>query len=211
MTEISIKSNNRILVVGSTGSGKTVFVKGILLPQFDRIIFHDHKLESNDLLNSGFVLANTPDQMLNLMVGSQYKILYQPLGNNQEGYLEEFNRICELCYKNGNCTLCVDEAGYYSDASNIQEYQAEIMQRGRSRGTGIINVAQRPVNIHNLLISEAEHVFMFSLNLEKDIEKLKAVVPKDMHAQMYELKEFEYIYCGTNRIRKLCCPVVYHD
>ena len=74
---IQMKSNDRYFVTGSTGSGKTVWGKNVLLPQFNRIIFHDFKLENLDLLSKGFILVNTPDQMLAQMGGGNFKILYQ--------------------------------------------------------------------------------------------------------------------------------------
>jgi len=206
--QISIKSNDRVFVCGATGSGKTEFVKTALLHLYQRVVFQDHKIENNDLLSRGFVLANTPDQMLELMNANPvFKILYQPLSNDEQGYLDDFNRICEILYKFGNCTLIVDEASYYCTGHSIEHYHRELMTRGRSRGVGVVNLTQRPMWINNLIISEAQHLFVFVLNLDKDIQKLKGVLPKDMHAILYELPEFHYIYAGTNRIRQVCPPV----
>lgn len=207
LQRIQIKSNDRVFVCGSTGSGKTVFGKSVLIPQYQRVVFHDFKLENADLLNSGFALANTPDQMMTLMVGNEYKVLYQPLIMSEEGNLEDFNRVCEIIYKNGNCTLFVDECNYFADAHSIQMYHKELLTRGRSRGAGVVNLSQRPVGVHNLCISEAQHLIVFNLNLDNDIMKLKAVLPRDMHKALYELKDFEFIYSGTNRIRRVCPPV----
>lgn len=208
MQRIEIKSNDRVFVCGATGSGKTVFVKTALLHLYNRVIFQDHKLENNDLLSKGFVLVNTTNQVLEQMAANPlFKILYQPLSNNEQGYLDDFNRLCEIVYKTGNCALIVDEAGYYTTAHSIEHYHREIMTRGRSRGVGIVNLTQRPMWINNLLISEAQHLFVFVLNLDKDIQKLKGVLPKDMHVELYDLPEFYFIYAGTNRIRQVCSPV----
>ena len=126
---------------------------------------------------------------------------------SEDDNLADFNRVCEIIYKNGNCTLFVDEANYFADANSIEQYHRELLTRGRSRGCGVVNLSQRPVGVHNLCISEAQHLFIFNLNLDRDILKLKAVLPRDMHEALYELKDFEYIYSGTNRIRRICKPV----
>ena len=207
MSKVQIKSNDRVFVCGSTGSGKTVFGRSVLIPQYKRVIFHDFKLENNDLLSMGFVLAQTPEAMMGLMSGDSYKILYQPLMHDEDGNKDDFNRVCEIVYKNGNCTLFVDEANYFADASNIEAYHRELLTRGRSRGCGVVNLSQRPVGVHNLCISEAQHLIIFNLNLDNDILKLKAALPRDMHESLYNLGEFEFIYSGTNRIRKVCKPV----
>ena len=207
LQRIQIKSNDRVFVCGSTGSGKTVYVKSVLLAQYSRVIFHDFKLENQDLMSRGFVLAHTPDEMMALMVGNSYKVLYQPLMYDEEGNLADFNRVCEICYKNGNCTLVVDESNYFADSSNIELYHRELLTRGRSRGVGVVNLSQRPVGVHNLCISEAQHLIVFNLNLDNDVKKLKAVLPRDMHEALYNLKDFEFIYSGTNRIRRICKPV----
>ena len=102
----------------------------------------------------------------------------------------------------------MDETNYYANAHSIEHYHAEIMQRGRSRGTGCVCLSQRPVNINNMILSESQHFFIFTLSLDDDIVKLKGVIPKDMHKAMYNLDEFQYVYAGTNRIRNVCDPVV---
>lgn len=207
LQRIQIKSNDRVFICGSTGSGKTVYGNSVLIPQYSRVIFHDFKLENADLLSAGFVLARTTDEMMALMVGNSYKILYQPLMYDEDGNLADFNRVCEIIYKNGNCTLFVDEANYFATSSSIEPYHRELLTRGRSRGCGVVNLSQRPVGVHNLCISEAQHLIIFNLNLENDILKLKAALPRDMHDKLYNLNEFEYIYSGTNRIRRVCKPV----
>ena len=207
LQRIQIRSNDRVFVCGSTGSGKTVFVNSVLLAQYQRVIFHDFTLDNDELITRGFVLAHTPEEMMALMVGNSYKVLYQPYTMDEDSNLADFNRVCEIIYKNGNCTLVVDEANYFANASSIEMYHKELLTRGRKRGCGLVNLSQRPVGVHNLCISEAQHLIVFALNLDNDILKLKAVLPRDMHDALYNLKDFEYIYSGQNRIRRVCKPV----
>ncbi|MCX9012904.1 MAG: hypothetical protein OIN66_17520 [Candidatus Methanoperedens sp.] len=43
---------------------------------------------------------------------------------------------------------------------------------------GILNLTQRPRRCHNTVISEAEHFFIFRLQLETDIARIKEILPR---------------------------------
>lgn len=164
--DLTIKSNERISIFGRTGSGKTFFAKNWLLPHMTHYIFHDIKHENNDIEHD--IIINTPKE-LKKAITEYRKILYQPKSPTDK----DFNNLCEIIFNNKNTTLYVDEASIMSSPTKILYWHNVILTQGRTYNVGIINTSQRPRIIHNTLISESEHLFIFSLNLDTDIFKIR--------------------------------------
>lgn len=164
--DIVIKINDRISIFGRTGTGKTFFVKHWLLYHYEKYVFWDVKHENRDVRHD--ILVNTPKE-LKEVIGKYDKILYQPSVATEK----DFDEVCEIVFNNRNRLIYVDEASIISSATKIEDWHNMIMTQGRTYGVGIINASQRPRIIHNTLISESEHLFIFHLNLETDIYKIR--------------------------------------
>lgn len=199
---MQIRSNDRIFLAGKTGSGKTTLAKKMLYPMYTRRVYWDIKLENSDLLTSSS-LATTPEELLSSIKKGKVSILYQP--RSLEPY--DFNRICEILYNAGNFTLFVDEVSKVCTPSWIEPWHDEIMTRGRGRGVGIVNLTQRPRRCHNTVISEAEHFFIFRLQLETDIAKVKEILPKKYAEMVSALPYHHCIYTDNSGIIKMLAPV----
>lgn len=166
---IKIKTNDRILVVGKTGTGKTHLVKKWMLSHYDSYVFHDVKHENNDVEHD--IISKTPKE-LEKSITENKKILYQPITPEED----DFNEICRIIFEHKNTTLYVDEASRVTTPSRITYWHNVILTQGRSYNVGIINASQRPRAIHNTLISESEHLFIFFLNLDTDISKMRQLL-----------------------------------
>jgi energy-coupling factor transporter ATP-binding protein EcfA2 len=197
-----IKSNSRIFIAGKTGSGKTTLVKRVLYPMYTRRVFWDIKCENSDLLvNSS--LCRSPAELAAAIKKGKTSILYQPADISPE----DFNRVCEILFNTGNFALFVDEAATVTEPNWIEPWHNQIMIRGRSRGVGIVNVTQRPRACHNTLISEAEHFFIYRLQLETDVAKIKTILPKKYLSEIYTLPEFHCFYSDNTGIVKPLAPI----
>lgn len=198
---MDIRTDSRVGVFGKTGSGKTVFVKNILYPMYPKKVFHDIKLDNGNIPHT--FLAKTPAQLKEAISKGHNSILYQPLDIDPS----DFNKVCEIIFNTGNICLFVDEAAEICGSSQIEPWHRKIMTRGRSRGVGIVNCSQRPRMIHNSLISEAEHFFIFRLFLSTDRDKLKQGLPGDVLDQCQTLPPFHYIYADLNDHVMMMTPV----
>ena len=182
---ISIKSNDRALIIGKTGSGKSYWIKK-MLPSFNRFIFYDPKHQHNDVK----ALLVKDIKALRSAFYKYPKIIYRPFVPNDD----EFNEICRICYFRGNMTLILDEVSYHVSSNRIQHFHKILMTTGRTRGIGVWNCTQRPREVvHNVLISETDHVICFRLNLLTDRKKL-AESFSEIFMTADELTDYKYIY-----------------
>jgi len=195
---ISIRTNDRVCIFGRTGSGKTVLELFLLSKLKTNVIVYDIK----KALKLPYQKATTPEE-LQALVGS---IHYMPASLEED----DFNDVCEYTYERGNITVIHDECSYSSESFKISRWYKECLVRGRERGVGMINVSQRPMGIHNAIISESNHFFVFQLILDSDVEKLRSVIPREYVERVYTLPEFHYLYADTFRNIKMCAPIVTH-
>ncbi len=183
---IFIETNDRISIFGRTGSGKTYFSKNWLLPHYTHYVFWDIKHQNLDVEHD--IVVGTPKELKNALI-MHSKILYQPKNPTDK----DFNEICEVIFNNRNTSLYVDEAAIISTPSKILQWHNMIMTQGRTYGVGIINTSQRPRIVHNTLISESEHLFIFALSLDTDIFKIKQQMG-DAAEDIRFLPEYHILY-----------------
>ncbi len=163
----NIKSNDRVFVLGQTGSGKSYFAQNMLYPAFKRIVAHDYKWEMN-------VQGRITHNPLDIMKHS--RIIYRPV----DGSIEDFDMLCKTIFQIGNIMLYVDECAPFSGANMIPIWYGNLMRMGRSRNCGVINLSQRPMAISNVLLSEAHHFFVFRLQLEGDRRKIAGIIGEEI-------------------------------
>lgn len=183
---IKINTSDRVSIFGRTGSGKTFFAKHWLLPHYDRYVFWDIKHESTDIEHD--IVVNNPKQLKN-SIKNYNKILYQPTSPTDK----DFDDICKIIFDSKNNALYVDEAAMVSTPTKILYNHKVLVTQGRSYDVGIINVSQRPRDLHNTLISESEHLFVFALSLETDVLKLRQQMGVAAD-EIYYLPEYHFLY-----------------
>jgi len=200
MTEpVSIRSNDRLAFLGKTGSGKTYAAKRLVWDPLDRVIFHDWKDQENEDLNAP-VLRSLDDVHEALFAEKEeerlYKFAYVPDPTTDD--YEEWEELCRLVFEKGDFHLMGDEIkGIYQKGNSVRpitDHHEAIMTRGRSRGVGITNVSQRPKKIPMEVISEAEHLFAFRLNLSDDRDRIGEVVGDEHKDQLADLTTGEFLY-----------------
>ncbi len=183
---LRILSSDRIFISGRTGTGKTHLVKYYLLPHYNKYVFYDVKRENSDVIHD--VIITTPKELKN-NINKYDKVLYQPKNLTDK----DFNDVCEIVFNARDNTLYMDEAALVSSPTKILYWHRILVTQGRSYGVGSINTTQRPRDVNNTLISEAEHLFVFSLNLETDIVKIKQMTGTAAD-EVYFLPEHHFLY-----------------
>ncbi|MCL2817141.1 MAG: hypothetical protein FWD39_01980 [Clostridiales bacterium] len=202
MPNIDIKSNDRVMVCGRTGSGKSVLVNRFLLPKMTNFVVYDYKHEFE--LPGAEIFTSLRD--FKMKPGRRAVIYRTATGSD-----EEFDGLCKQVFYRGNNTLVLDEIANHCSAGRIMLHHDLIMRLGRSKGVGIVNCTQRPRGIHNNVVSQCEHFFIFDLSQDTDRKKLSEFCgeevmarARDYHFWYYNIRAESPVFC---RPVKLGAPI----
>lgn len=169
MAEFRIPSSNeRIAVIGRTGSGKTqAAVWQLSLRDFDTkpwIIFNS---KGDKLIDD---IPGTVEMDIKGDIPKKPGIyIIRPLPDEKE----ETDNFLYKCWKKENVGIYIDE-GY--NLTGLKFFRACLTQ-GRSKNIPMIVLAQRPSWIDRFVWSESDFFQAFSVNLKDDAQVLASMVP----------------------------------
>jgi len=165
MTEVSLgQPNQRVLIVGRTGSGKTVAsLFHVSQANFDAKpwIMIDFKGDENFNAIRGVVYISPSTDIYKLGPG----LYILRLRVDQQADLEAF---LWKCYERGNIGLIADEGYMIGQGARFSPAFRSILTQGRSKDIGVIVNSQRPVWLDVFAKSEANKIQIYHLNSVKD-------------------------------------------
>lgn len=156
---------NRTTVIGSTGSGKTVFGTWLLSTR-----------STLDFLRKPVVIFDWKrDKLLNSL-GAQKWGLHQKAPHRPGLYIvkcpiddvTQVDLFLDRCFEAEDMGLFFDEAAELKKSRSVNR----VMKQGRSKNISCISCTQRPVDLPRSVFSEAEYFAILRLN---DLEDLKEV------------------------------------
>ena len=187
-------SQQRIAIVGRTGSGKTV--AGLW-----------HLSNSNYLSMPWVVVDFKTDEHINSIERAQYVGLgdsikkpgiYIVQPEPGDPALEDFlTRI----WKRGNTGVYIDEGYMMSENKRVEKRMISLLTQGRSKHIPMIVLSQRPVWMSRFVFSEADFYQVFHLNDDRDTETIGSMLPKgayqrvpDFHSVYYDVGKDQLDY-----------------
>lgn len=180
----TIQASDRVAFVGRTGSGKTYLARG-LLRGVRRLVVFDPK----GTLRTGWNLKDWNFfQAQKLRMGRPCRIrVPAPLDGNWEPFFE-------ACYNAGNVTVYIDEAYGVLSAPGARpgRYLNALYTRGRELNIGTWAATQRPAWIPLVMLSEADWLFVFRLQLVEDRKRLSQIIGPDAHTELREHNVLAY-------------------
>lgn len=199
--------NDRITLVGRTGSGKTVAAEFHLSrAPFDEIPYTivDTKGEESfthiSLLAELDLLEDPPAPEK----PGLYVVRPRPgFAEDEEALERYFTRV----YANGNHGLFIDE-GYVVFPARTRGPLVSIFTQGRTRKTPVIMNSQRPSWIGREAISEATFFQVFDLTSRKDRDTLRDFIPEKLANLEDEIPDYHSIYYDVKRKRVERLPPV---
>lgn len=186
---VQIKTSDRLFIVGMTGSGKSELAKKFL-PFYPRVVFHDREFANSELITRyHFTPVHDPETLITYIQKGKRRILYQPRQGGEKEGLEDFDRVCEICFKTQNIALMIDEVASFVSGQKAPYWFGEVQRLGRKYNVGCISLTQRPMDIPQTLLSESEHMIIFRLKLEQDRIKIERVCGEHVD---FEIGDDEY-------------------
>ncbi len=177
--KIQIRTDERVLFVGKTGSGKTELSK-YFLSKMNRCLVidpkHTFKLDGYE-----------PRKKLSLF-NDDFKIIFRPNENEDE----KLAALIQKVSRDGDCTIYCDELATLSEEFPISTKKLGNLARiGREMNVAVWNAIQRPRWVPRIFITESEICFYFKLRSGEDRKYMaefigqKALEPLEPYAFLY--------------------------
>lgn len=188
---LKIGRNDRAAVIGTTGCGKTTLVK-FLLEDKNKLNSVVYNNKPSDFISSWKEPHKHIDTFAELDYEQTPRIIYTP-PTPETLSAELQDRFFEWVYHRRYTRLFIDEAGSLRGGTNPVYHLEAIMCRGRERGISTIIGTQRPARIPIILISEAEHFYIFRVKRIEDRQRIYEFTGISIDEQT-DLNKHEFIY-----------------
>lgn len=186
MTRFSIDPADRVLIVGRTGSGKSTLARALFYGQRNLVVIdpkHEEVLPRS-------LTATTPREFAQAFPQRTTRVLFRPDPESRRS--DDVDEVLRRVLRYGRTCVLLHETVDYATPTRIIPALRRAIKTGRSLGVPVVSCSQRPVGLHNDVISEADHVFAFDLGLDGDREKIAGVGgagflsrPPDEHGFLY--------------------------
>ncbi len=147
-----------VAVIGSTGSGKSHFVKAVLEAKPPRVMIWDAMREYN---HAGKVIKEkTADLVAQLRkVGrGDFALVYQPKKESESVMREQFAIFCKAALAVGDVLLVIEELALVTKAGYSPPGWLEVVTGGRHYGVKVVGTSQRPALLDNLFFSKCTNL-----------------------------------------------------
>ncbi len=197
MKQFVISSDERVCLIGKTGSGKTYLARKLLLKQ-KRVLIYDPR-DGLDDWDTDTDSANTVNRIKD-DDAFRIRIVEE----------DRFLTLLESVLVRGDVLVYIDEIyGITTGPTAYPKILRDIWTRGRSLNIGAWGATQRPKMIPLFFLSEAEHFFVYRLTMPADRkivagmahEQLDTVI-KDVHGfYYYDIRTDQPVYYKNARKR----------
>lgn len=171
--------------MGQTGSGKTTLARYMLaFRRWKVIVDYKGRIDWKE-----YTLCKTLSKLVRC---NKPALLYQP--DFTEAQDEDTqNRFWEFVYRRGNTTAYADEITTFAQGDVFPFHFGNCLVRGRELGVEVWSATQRPMRIPQIVLSESEHQYVFSLKLPQDRKRIEesSGIPSDEIAQL-DKRQFYY-------------------
>lgn len=194
-----IAPTDRVLIVGRTGSGKSTLAR-VLSYGYRNLVVVDSKHEE---IVPRATIVHSAGELRQVYPQRSTRVVLRPDPTDKKHADVDEGLARALHY--GRCRIVIHEAVDFATSTSILPQLRRAAKVGRSLTVGLTVCSQRPMGLHNDVIAESEHVFIFDLQLPGDREKLAGVVGEGALERVTEPYAFLY-YGPTTGGDVVRCP-----
>lgn len=192
MTKGSDNQAAFVAVIGSTGSGKSHFVKRVLAEKPERLMVWDAMREYG---HAGKVIkGKTSDLVAALRKAGRgsFSLVYQPTKETEAKMRDQFAIFCRAALAVGRVMLVVEELALVTKAGYSPPGWLEVVTGGRHYGLIVVGTSQRPALLDKTFFSNCTMIRVGKLTSAGDKKALSDAidVPVDM---LRELKPRQWL------------------
>ena len=153
-----------VAVIGSSGSGKSLWIKSVALPALRRpVLVFDPMREYGAL---GRVCPTLGALVTALKSSRDGVLIYQPV--KTRALEAQFETWCGIALAVRNCSLIVEELSLVTKAGYSPPRWREVVTTGRHYGLAVIGSTQRPALVDKTFFSNATLIRVGRLNAASD-------------------------------------------
>ncbi len=197
------RQGEHVSILGPTGSGKSVLALA-LLPQRRYVVALANKTRDSTLAplvrrGGGWLRIKGWPPPVPPKLAPRVVVWPKPrsLAEAEKVQREAFYNVLDGVYIGGGWCVYIDEAYYLAEILHLRQYMKVLWQQGRSAGTSIVALSQRPAFVPLEMYSEATHVFLFRTRDRQSLKRLGEVGnvdPRQLAAVVEQLETHEFAY-----------------
>lgn len=193
--EARIGRGDRVTVFGKTGSGKSTLVRQ-LLRSYSRAVLVDPKGRASV---DDWPVVYGSEAFLRAWPATPRIIVRPGPGEDRRKWID---RLMWHVWSTGETAVCVDETIGVVDANRGSAGLDAVWSQGRELGITAYVCTQRPSKVPPVIVSEAEHVFVFRLNRPDDRE----TVADTIGPYRPPAERFAFVYWSEHLTAAVDCP-----
>lgn len=171
---IDIKSNDKAMIVGFTGSGKSYLLRYLI----------------NNFINQNVKVMVYDTEREKTFDDLPIENRYRPKGNS----IEEFDWFCADVLAHRNIVFAIESIDLFSPPFKpVPPNLWKLVHWGRKRGIGLIMTSRRIASVHKDPCSQCKHWFIFYTFLPNDVDYLRKFVGETAD-KAKQLKPWYFLY-----------------
>jgi hypothetical protein len=193
LQQIAPRATDRAIFYGWTGCGKTTLARYLLRLRTDVPVWvFDWKAQID------WPEYERYTSLEKFLRRNPARGIYAPnvKEHNNENYWDAF---FHACYRKKKIQIYVDEVYAVTKRNEIPDWYQACLTRGRQQGTSTYSATQRPKEIPQVVMSEAEHNYIFRLKMPQDREKVEKMtgVSAEMQFNNLSLEKHNFYYADA--------------
>lgn len=183
--------DDRATIIGATGTGKTTLARFLIEDKNKKcsVVYDNKPSDAIALWRSTQTVYQNFDSFAD---ADEERLIYRPpVAETLDIELQD--RFFAEIYRRKFTRLYIDEASALKGGVNPSYHLQACLCRGRERGIGVITGTQRPHRVPLILMSEAEHFYIFRLNMMQDRYRVFEMTGITVDEQT-DMPQFSFFY-----------------